>query len=220
MISPNDFWPPGSIPYGGFMCYIIGGDCVDGSTVPAATIEACSQRDIPIETNTRGCGYVLPIYWQFRNGSEDGCTKGWKPGYRAARFNSSDYRVAKVDNDNFYSLLRRDFTNRANVVMAKNVSQFQVTYGLDLSDEMDGKLDPCPNCKDDPYAGLTGQNLSWCRDLNDGCNMKLVSGAPLTQTTKYNRIVAIHVAFKLYDTDPNKMVDYSATINLKSRLTP
>jgi prepilin-type N-terminal cleavage/methylation domain-containing protein len=219
MISPNDLWPPGSSPTTEYLCYIIGGDCVAGSTAPAATIEACASYTYPIETNTRGCAFVVPIYWQFRNGSGSGCTNGWKPGYRLARFQASDYRMTQNTTDPYYSLLRRDYISQG-VVMAQNISHFQITYGLDLSDEMDGKLDPCPQCTDDPYAGILGQKLSWCRDLDNGCNMTLVSGAPLTPTTKYNRIVAIHVAFKLFDTDPTKMVDYAATINLKSRLTP
>lgn len=220
LISPNDmiFINNNSNPLS--QCHFISGQCVEGSVASQGTAIFCEQPGAVYVPNNMGCAYtILGYYHNYSFEPDIGCTKGWKTGWTFAQADVASYYLMPGVGQSRYSLWRR--TNTRAFSILDNVSNFHVSYGVDLSVPMDGKLDDCSQCSaDDPYPTLLDSAQSWCRDLESLCNLTLSDGTPVTQSTIYNRIVSIHVSFDVFDSDPTLTRSYGATISLKNRLTP
>lgn len=220
MISQNDLLPTSQGTLFSQGCYLIAGDCVGDAGAPSATIIVCSAPEYPLGQNVRGCAWAVQTYYEFYGrDSAHGCTSGWMPGFRLLQYAVAAYQMTPDQTGTTFNLVRRNLY-REDVIMATNVNNFIVTYGIDLSDPMDGKLDECDTCTDDPYQSIVGRTLSWCRDLNSGCGLTTTQGDPISHDSLYNRIIAVHVSFDLFDQDPNAAVTYSTVVSMKNKLTP
>jgi prepilin-type N-terminal cleavage/methylation domain-containing protein len=205
----NGFTKPAVAP-GQISAFLIGGDCNEGSPRVAGN-DSFNLYGAWLPGQD-GCGYKARVYY-----TEYLCPTGFKPGYTMAPLFANGYSVVKNTKTNKHELqLKYHGSDGGTTVLIENIANFKVAYGLDLSDPPDGKINPCPNCVDDPYGSTFGGPYSWCRNIEQGCGLT-VNGKALTGAAKYNRIVAVNVSYDLID-DIGRFNHQNVLIAIKNRM--
>jgi prepilin-type N-terminal cleavage/methylation domain-containing protein len=185
----------------------IGGMCNDGT----------SGSDVLVMTSDAGAGNGCTHRYGFTllEGLLTSClTAGWKPGFTFGRAVVADFYIMTVSGTPQLMLRTDPRTALASGnVVAYNVEQLLVTYGIDTSNPTDRAVDV------------------WCADprisANGGtCNLTDSQGNALDQQQNYNRIVAVTVTVKVRtdmqrtslpgSTDGYRHYTYSATIALRN----
>ncbi|HET6343435.1 MAG TPA: PilW family protein, partial [Myxococcota bacterium] len=184
----------------------IGGTCTDGT----------SGSDVLVMTSDAGAGNGCTHRYGFTllEGLQTSCPlTGWKPGFTFGRAVVADFYIMTVGGTPQLMLRTDPRTALASGnVVAYNVEQLLVTYGIDTSNPTDRAVDV------------------WCADprvsTNGGtCNLTDSQGAAISQQGNYNRIVAVTVTVKVRtdmkrtltgSADGYRHYTYSTTIALRN----
>jgi prepilin-type N-terminal cleavage/methylation domain-containing protein len=184
----------------------IGGTCLDGS----------SASDILVFTSDAGAssGCTHRYGYSLLEGAVLSCPTGYQSGYVFGRAVVADFYVMTVGGTPQLMLRTDPRTALANgQVVAYDVEQLNVTYGIDTSNPTDRTADV------------------WCADprttANGGtCSNTDTTGAAITQQGNYDRIVAVTITVKIRtdmkrtnlpgSADGYRHYTYSTTIALRN----
>ncbi len=163
---------------------ILGGGCAGSSDPTTANDLLRITGDSPGANCPHRYGYIHPL----TGVTSLSCGLGYTAPFALGRAQIHDFFLARLA-DGTPCLMFRQSTipTQAPQVVAFNVEDLQVRYGIDLTDPVDGRADV------------------WCSDprsnneVSGGCpSGRLPSGgAPYTSTQMYNRIVAVQVAVRV-----------------------